>query len=103
MSIDTPAAPDRSTMDSAITLIEDHAPTIYAWNYERERDQLVRPHVGEHGEDAAVGVGRRPQLELGEDVGDVLLDRAAAEHQLAGDAQVRAALGHEGEDLDLAR
>jgi hypothetical protein len=36
-----PAAPDRSTMDSAITLIEDHAPTIYAWNYERERDQLV--------------------------------------------------------------
>src|SRR5829696_135228 len=31
-------------MDSAITLIEDHAPTIYTWNYERERDQLVRPY-----------------------------------------------------------
>jgi len=42
VSIDTPALPDRSTMDSAITLIEDHAPTIYTWNYERERDQLVR-------------------------------------------------------------
>ena len=42
MSIDRRPVPDRSTVATAITLIEDHAPTIYAWSYERERDQLVR-------------------------------------------------------------
>jgi hypothetical protein len=34
--------PGRSEMDAAITLIDDHAPTIYAWRYEREREQLVK-------------------------------------------------------------
>ncbi len=38
----TMAVPDRAEVDSAITLITDHAPTIYAWRYEREREQLVR-------------------------------------------------------------
>jgi hypothetical protein len=42
VTIETPALPDRPAVDAAITLIEDQAPTIYAWNYERERDQLVR-------------------------------------------------------------
>jgi hypothetical protein len=37
-----PPLPDRAEIDAAVTLIEDAAPTIYAWNYERERDQLVR-------------------------------------------------------------
>jgi hypothetical protein len=35
VSIDT-------TRDDPITLIQDAAPAIYAWNYEREREQLVR-------------------------------------------------------------
>ena len=67
-----------------------------------ERTQsLAVVQVRQDGEDAAVVVGRRPQLELGEDVGDVLLHRATAEDQLAGDGEVRATLGHQAEHLDL--
>jgi hypothetical protein len=42
VTTDMPALPDQAGIDAAITLIDDHAPTIYAWNYEREREQLVR-------------------------------------------------------------
>ncbi len=45
--------------------------------------------------------GRQP--ELLEDARDVLLDRADGEHELLGDAGVRAALGHQPEHLELAR
>jgi hypothetical protein len=38
----TPELPDQAEIDAAVTLIRDEAPTIYTWNYERERDQLVR-------------------------------------------------------------
>ena len=33
--------PDGAAVDDAIKRVENHADTIYAWNYERERDQLV--------------------------------------------------------------
>jgi hypothetical protein len=48
-----------------------------------------------------VGVGGG-QVQLGEDVADVLLDRAGADPQGLGDAVVGAALGHQLEDLQLA-
>ena len=41
--------------------------------------------------------------ELGEDAGDVLLDRVRGDDELLGDALVRAALGHQLEHLALAR
>ena len=43
----------------------------------------------------------RVDVELGEDVGHVAMDRALAEVQLAGDRTVRLASGDEAEDLDL--
>src|SRR5215216_8106220 len=42
------------------------------------------------------------QLELGEDVLDVVLDRLDAEEQLVGDLLVGVALGHQAQDLGLA-
>ena len=42
------------------------------------------------------------EAELGEDAGDVLLDRALGDDQALGDGGVAAALGHEGEDVELA-
>ena len=35
------ALPDQAEMDASFKLIEDHAPRIFTWNYDRERDQLV--------------------------------------------------------------
>src|SRR3954452_18886485 len=58
---------------------------------------------GEDGEHAPVVVGRRRQSELVEDVAHVLLDRAVGDHQLRGDRMIRTALGHQLEDLALAR
>src|SRR5690606_19690016 len=56
----------------------------------------------EDREDAAVvGVGGR-EVELGEDVPDVLLHGAVADHQLAGDGGVGPPLGHQLEHLALA-
>jgi len=34
--------PDLDEMDAAIKLIDDQAPSIYTWRYEREREQLVK-------------------------------------------------------------
>ena len=33
--------PDRGVVDATVKLIDDHAPSIYTWSYERERPQLV--------------------------------------------------------------
>src|SRR5690242_530251 len=44
--------------------------------------------VREHGQHAAVIVGRRGQVELSEDARDVLFDRPLAHHQLGGDRVV---------------
>jgi hypothetical protein len=48
-----------------------------------------------------VVLGRR-EAELHEDVRDVLLDRALGDHELAGDGQVGATLGHQPEHVALA-
>ena len=45
---------------------------------------------------------RLRQPELGQDVPDVLLDRSLGEPELAGDAGVRATLGHQRQHLALA-
>src|SRR5918997_1753112 len=55
---------------------------------------------GEHPAVVRVGLG---EAELAEDALDVLLDGAVGDEEGAGDRAVRAALGHEGEDLALAR
>ena len=36
-----PGLPDRDVVDATVKLIDDHAPSIYTWNYERDRPQLV--------------------------------------------------------------
>jgi hypothetical protein len=36
-----PPLPDRDEVDATIKRVENQADTIYAWNYARERDQLV--------------------------------------------------------------
>src|SRR6476660_1332437 len=57
---------------------------------------------GEHGEHSAVVVGGRWQVEFGEDVVDVLVDRLLADVEAKGDGGVRAAFGHEGEHFPFA-
>ena len=42
-------------------------------------------------------------VQLGEDVGDVILDRAFRQHQLVGDLAVGGAVGQQAQDLNLAR
>ena len=59
--------------------------------------------VGENGEDAPVVRIGGGQAKLGEDVGNVLFDRADGQEELLGDAGVRAAFGHETEHLTLPR
>jgi hypothetical protein len=54
-----------------------------------------RPHPG-----AKLGRG---QLELGQDAADMLFDGALADPQPMGDPVVRAAFGHERQDLPLPR
>ena len=48
-------------------------------------------------------LGRLGDVELGEDPGDVLLDRVLGDHERLGDAAVGPALGHQLEHLALAR
>jgi hypothetical protein len=50
-----------------------------------------------------VVVFRLGQIELGEDVPDVLLDRSLGEPELTGDAGVRATFGHQRKHLAFAR
>src|SRR5687768_13698254 len=59
--------------------------------------------VAQDGEDAAVvGLGRL-EAELGEDVRYVLLDGALSDDEALRDPGVRKTLGHQREDLALAR
>src|SRR5207302_29988 len=57
---------------------------------------------GDDGEDAAVVLLGLLQVELGQDAAYVLLDRAFADEELAGDSGVGATLGHERQHLPLA-
>src|SRR5271163_924247 len=57
--------------------------------------------VGEDGEHTAVIVVAGGEIELGEDVGDVLLDRAGRDDEALGDRRVRAPLGHQLEHVAL--
>src|SRR4051812_4686088 len=57
--------------------------------------------VGEDRPDAAMLVRRRPEPELVEDAGHVLLDRRLGDHQMVGDAAVRHALRHHRQDVAL--
>ena len=47
------------------------------------------------------GFGAAGDLELGQDAGDVVLDRLLGQAELAGDLAVGAALGDQGEDALL--
>src|SRR5690242_4615742 len=66
------------------------------------RRGLASAEVRENGEHAAVVVRDRLEAELPEDRVNVGLDGLRAEEELAPDAGVRAALGHELEDAPLA-
>src|SRR3954462_2751158 len=61
--------------------------------------QTLPAQISEHRENAAVVVVRLRQPELAEDAGDVLLDRAFGNDELARDPGVAAALGHQPEHL----
>jgi putative ABC transport system permease protein len=50
-----------------------------------------------------MGLVRRRQVQLGEDVADVLAHGRLGHHQFAGDRTVRLALGDQGQDLTLTR
>src|SRR5215211_9396553 len=60
------------------------------------------PQEREDGQDPAVVGGGGGEAELAEEAGDVLLDRALGDDQALGDGGIAAALGHEGEDIELA-
>ena len=64
---------------------------------------LRRAQQREHRHHAPVLVVRVADVELGEDVGHVLLDGGEADDERLRDALVGLALGHEPEDLALAR
>jgi len=57
----------------------------------------------DHGEHPAMIVDSLRERQLAQDATDMLMDGAFADPELAGDPGVRAALGHELEDLALAR
>src|SRR4030095_14952867 len=76
-------------------------PTIRQASFVMAATSTVQPP--QHGEHAPVVVLGGRQVQLGEDVGDVLLDSPVAHDQLAGDGVVAAALGHQAEDFALAR
>ena len=40
-AVDTPDLPDQQEVDDTIKLITDNADRVFAWKYDRERDQLV--------------------------------------------------------------
>src|SRR4051794_4106520 len=64
---------------------------------------LPLPQEGQNGQDPPVVFIRGGQVQLAEDVGDVLLDRAGRDDQRAGDGGVGPALGHQAEDLLFSR
>ena len=63
----------------------------------------ARLQVPQHREHPPVVLRGGREVELGEDRGDVLLDRALGDHERRGDRGVGAALGHQPEHLALAR
>src|SRR3954468_8013019 len=81
-----------------------HAPPVNpaeSWGSPLSLGRLSASEMGEDREHAAMIVGRRYQLELREDAGDVGLDRLGGQEEALADRLVRAALGDEGEDLAL--
>lgn len=69
----------------------------------RPKVEGSQPEVAKDREDPAVVLGDRLQVQLAEDRGDVLLDRALRKDEGGGDAGVGTAFGHRGQDLALAR
>lgn len=61
------------------------------------------PQVGQDGQDPAVGLVGRGEVELGEDAADVLAHGRLGDDQGAGDRPVRPALRDQRRDLPLAR
>lgn len=59
--------------------------------------------VLEHGEYPSVQLGLGTKTQPVKDRGHVILDRADGDRQFSSDSSVRSALGHEGQDLALAR
>ena len=65
--------------------------------------ELVASEIEERGLHAQADVLRLAEVELQEDRVDVALDRALRDPEARGDRAVAAALGDQGEDLELAR
>ena len=61
------------------------------------------PQVGEDRKDAAVVIIGCSQVELGEDVGDVLLDRSERDDEFARDRRIGSSLRDQLERLAFAR
>src|SRR4029453_8010866 len=59
----------------------------------------ARSEPGEHGEYATVVRADIRQVDLGEDVGDVLLDRTPGDHQTFRDGGIAAPFGHQCQHL----
>ena len=56
-----------------------------AFHFEAAMSPTSAVEIPEYGEDAPVVMFGGEEVELGEDVGDVLLDRALADHERGGD------------------
>src|SRR6266536_2141636 len=67
------------------------------------REQLLRTEKRDHGQNPAMIVRRVRELQLLEDVPHVLLDGAVGDPEAPRDAGVRPALGHESQNVALAR
>lgn len=66
-------------------------------------DSPLSAQVGEHGEDATVGIGTRGKVELLEGLFDVCLDGALGDDEALRDRVVGQTFGEQFEDLALAR
>jgi hypothetical protein len=66
-------------------------------------ERALGAEIREHREDAVVILGGGREAQLPEDARHVLLDGAFGDDEPLGDARVRASLGHQLEDLALAR
>jgi len=67
------------------------------------KSSTLAVEIPEHGEDAPVVVSRREEIELGEDVGDVLFDRAVTYYKRGSDSRIGAPFSHERENIKFAR
>src|SRR4051812_27333846 len=80
-----------AAISSGVTTYGDALPTRFASD------------VREHREHAPVIIRRRREAELSKDVRHMLFHRALGDDQLLGDRVIGPALGHQPQDLALAR